>query len=176
MPALTDGTFTARDGMVLPLRHWGPLDHPRAVIVALHGMSDYSNAFALPGATRAAQGILTLAYDQRGFGAAPGSGLWAGAAMLAALMFYLKLSRKLGYGMFLAFVLLGLVTEGLYRALGPGQLLILAAGVFVAAWIAQFVGHHIEGKRPSFFTDLAYLLIGPAWIVSKLMRRAGIGV
>ena len=45
-------------------------------------------------------------------------GLWAGAAMFAALMFYLKLSRKLGYGMFLAFVLLGLVTEGLYRALG----------------------------------------------------------
>ena len=82
MPALTDGSFTARDGMVLPLRHWGPLDHPRAVIVALHGMSDYSNAFALPGATWAAQGILTLAYDQRGFGAAPGSGLWAGAGVM----------------------------------------------------------------------------------------------
>jgi alpha-beta hydrolase superfamily lysophospholipase len=82
MPALADGSFTARDGMVLPLRHWGPLDHPRAVIVALHGMSDYSNAFALPGATWAAQGILTLAYDQRGFGASPGAGLWAGAGAM----------------------------------------------------------------------------------------------
>lgn len=82
MPALADGSFTARDGMVLPLRHWGPLDHPRAVIVALHGMSDYSNAFALPGAAWAAQGILTLAYDQRGFGASPGAGLWAGAGIM----------------------------------------------------------------------------------------------
>jgi alpha-beta hydrolase superfamily lysophospholipase len=81
-PVLADGTFTARDGMVLPLRHWGPLDHPRAVIVALHGMSDYSNAFALPGETWARQDILTLAYDQRGFGAGPGSGLWAGAAVM----------------------------------------------------------------------------------------------
>jgi alpha-beta hydrolase superfamily lysophospholipase len=82
MPALADGRFTARDGMVLPLRHWGPLDHPRAIVVALHGMSDYSNAFALPGAAWAAQGILTLAYDQRGFGAAPNPGLWAGAGVM----------------------------------------------------------------------------------------------
>jgi uncharacterized membrane protein YGL010W len=103
-------------------------------------------------------------------------GLWAGVGMFAALMFYLRLSRKLGYGMLFAFVALGLITEGLYRVLGPGQLLIAAGAVFVLAWIAQFVGHHIEGKRPSFFTDLAYLLIGPAWIVSKLMRRAGIGL
>jgi uncharacterized membrane protein YGL010W len=50
----------------------------------------------------------------------------------------------------------------------------LAIGVFVVAWIAQFVGHHIEGRRPAFFTDLAYLLIGPAWIVAKIMRKLGI--
>ncbi len=103
-------------------------------------------------------------------------GLWAGVAMFAALMFYLKLSRKLGYAMFLAFVVLGGITELLYRALGPSMLLILAGGVFVAAWVAQFIGHHIEGKRPSFLTDFAYLLIGPAWIVAKLMRRTGMGV
>jgi len=46
--------------------------------------------------------------------------------------------------------------------------------VFVVAWVAQFVGHKVEGKRPSFLTDLAYLLIGPAWIVAKVMRRLGI--
>ena len=78
-PALGDAIFTARDGMALPLRHWGPLEHPRAIIVALHGMSDYANGFAMPGAQWATQGILTLAYDQRGFGAAPNPGLWAGA-------------------------------------------------------------------------------------------------
>ena len=100
-------------------------------------------------------------------------GLWAGVGMFFAMLFYLRLSRPLAFGMLAAFVLLGLVTEGLYRVLGPMPLFALAAGVFVVAWIAQFVGHHIEGRRPAFFTDLAYLLIGPAWIVAKLMRRMG---
>ena len=101
-------------------------------------------------------------------------GLWAGVAMFFAILFYLRLSRPLGLAMFLVFVALGVVTELLYRELGPSPLLYLAIGVFVVAWIAQFIGHHVEGKRPSFLTDLAYLLIGPAWIVSKLLRRAGI--
>ena len=73
--------------------------------------------------------------------------------------------------LFVAFVALGLITEALYRWLGPAALMWLAIGVFVVAWIAQFVGHKVEGKRPSFLTDLAYLLIGPAWIVAKIMRR-----
>ena len=49
----------------------------------------------------------------------------------------------------------------------------LAIGVFVAAWIAQFVGHKIEGKKPSFFTDLVYLLIGPIWVLAKFSRKMG---
>ena len=102
------------------------------------------------------------------------SGLWAGVAMFAAMMFYLRLSRALAFGMLAAFALLGLTTEALYRTLGPLPLMWLAIGVFVLAWIAQFLGHKIEGKRPSFLTDMAYLLIGPAWIVAKLMRKFGI--
>ncbi|HSE12701.1 MAG TPA: Mpo1-like protein, partial [Rudaea sp.] len=88
----------------------------------------------------------------------------------------LRLSRSLGLAMFIAFVVLGLITEALYRSLGSFTLMWLAIGVFVVAWIAQFVGHKVEGKRPSFLTDLAYLLIGPAWIVAKVMRRLGIAV
>ncbi|HEY2395846.1 MAG TPA: Mpo1-like protein [Rudaea sp.] len=103
-------------------------------------------------------------------------GFWAGMAMFAALVFYLRLSRPLCLGMFLLFVILGLITEGLYRLLGPTGLMWLAIAVFVLAWIAQFVGHHIEGRRPAFFTDLAYLLIGPAWIVAKILRRLGVTV
>jgi uncharacterized membrane protein YGL010W len=101
-------------------------------------------------------------------------GLWAGVAMFAATMFYLRLSRTLAFSMLAAFVLLGLITEALYRALGPMNLMWCALGVFVVAWIAQFIGHRIEGKRPSFLTDVAYLLIGPAWIVAKLMRKLGL--
>ena len=103
-------------------------------------------------------------------------GFWAGMAMVVTLAFYLRLSRRLCLGMFVAFVILGLVTEALYRTLGSGTLLWIAIGVFVAAWIAQFIGHHIEGRRPAFFTDLVYLLIGPAWIMAKIMRRLGVAV
>jgi alpha-beta hydrolase superfamily lysophospholipase len=77
-PIIEPDAFVTRDGLRLPLRHWDA-DHPRAVIVALHGMSDYSQAFDLPGPWWAAHGITTLAYDQRGFGAAPNPGVWAGS-------------------------------------------------------------------------------------------------
>ena len=46
--------------------------------------------------------------------------------------------------------------------------------VFVIAWILQFVGHAIEGKRPSFFKDLQFLLIGPAWLLAFLYRGLGL--
>ena len=79
-----EGQFlVARDGTRLPLREWdaenGP---PQAVIIALHGMSDYSNAFDLPGQEWAKHGITTLAIDQRGFGRAPNPGLWAGGDVM----------------------------------------------------------------------------------------------
>ncbi|MEP6939165.1 MAG: Mpo1-like protein [Rudaea sp.] len=101
-------------------------------------------------------------------------GLWAGLAMFAALVFYLRLSRALMFGMFITFVVLGFVTEGLYRALGPVLLMWTAIAVFVGAWVGQFIGHKVEGRKPSFLTDLAYLLIGPAWLVAKIMRRVGV--
>ena len=100
-------------------------------------------------------------------------GAWAGLAMLAALVFYLKLSRPLALAMLVAFAALGALTHLLYDALGPTVLLWTAIAVFVVAWIAQFIGHQIEGQRPSFLTDLVYLLIGPLWLMSKLFRRLG---
>jgi len=101
-------------------------------------------------------------------------GLWAGVAMFAAFAYYMRLSRTLAFAMLAVFVVFGFVTEGLYRVLGSGGLLWLAIGVFAAAWVAQFIGHNIEGKRPSFLTDLAYLLIGPVWLAAKVLRRVGI--
>ena len=80
-PTLTQSYFLVRDGEKLPLRIWGP-DHPKAVIVALHGMSDYSNAFTPVGEWLAGHDITTLAYDQRGFGQSEHPGLWAGGALL----------------------------------------------------------------------------------------------
>jgi uncharacterized membrane protein YGL010W len=101
-------------------------------------------------------------------------GTWAGLAMLGAALFYLRHSRRLGVGMAIVFFVLGVITRLLHDALGPQGLAVLALGVFVVAWIGQFVGHKIEGRKPSFLTDLTYLLIGPAWVLAKLYRRLGV--
>lgn len=102
------------------------------------------------------------------------AGVFAGAAMLIAALFYYRHSRALGLGMAIVFVVMGLLTRILFNVLGAKGLLILAIAVFVVAWIGQFVGHKIEGRKPSFLTDLTYLLIGPAWVLAKLYRRLGI--
>ena len=84
VPGFTRDGFVTADGQGLPLRSWLPSGEVKAVILALHGFNDYSNAFEGPGASWAEHGIATYAYDQRGFGAAPERGLWAGRAALAA--------------------------------------------------------------------------------------------
>lgn len=101
-------------------------------------------------------------------------GMWAGFAMVAAVAYYLRLSRPLGLAMAVAFVVMLAVTWWLYGVLGPRNLLYTAIAVFVIAWVAQFIGHEFEGKRPSFLTDLTYLLIGPLWLMSKLFRKLGL--
>jgi len=83
-PILADDAIVARDEMRLPLRRWEAEGAPRAVIVALHGMSDYSNAFDMPAKVWTKLGITTLAYDQRGFGRSDNAGLWAGADAMRA--------------------------------------------------------------------------------------------
>ena len=98
-------------------------------------------------------------------------GLWAAVAMFVAFLWYYRQSRRLGLAMALAFVVLAFVTELLFRGLGVRGLAFLAIVVFVGAWIGQAIGHHIEGRKPSFFTDVFYLLIGPAWLMAKTMRR-----
>ena len=83
-PQVADDVLIARDGARLPLRRWDAQGRPRAVIVALHGMSDYSNAFDMPGRFWAQLGITTIAYDQRGFGRNDRAGFWAGAEVMRA--------------------------------------------------------------------------------------------
>lgn len=101
-------------------------------------------------------------------------GLWAVVAMFAAFLFYHRLSRNLGYAMAIVFIVSGAIAWALYGALGWRNLLILAAVLFVAAWIGQFIGHAIEGRRPAFLSNIVQLLIGPAWLMGKLLRRFGI--
>jgi len=84
-PHFEDGVLVARDGTRLPLHRWeAEGGAPQAIILALHGMSDYSGAFDPPAKTWANRGITTFAIDQRGFGRAPGPGLWAGGDAMRA--------------------------------------------------------------------------------------------
>ncbi len=78
---LDDTTVAMADGARLPLRKW-EVDNPRAVIVGVHGMGDYSNAFTMPGEWFAERGIATYAYDQRGFGETGQRGVWAGSGVM----------------------------------------------------------------------------------------------
>lgn len=96
-PKLEKGQYVAGDGTVLPVRSWLPKDgQAQAVVVALHGFNDYSNAFTSPGSYLSRHGIACYAYDQRGFGSAPGRGLWAGIeAYTSDLSSFVKEVRKL---------------------------------------------------------------------------------
>ncbi|MEW7848213.1 Mpo1-like protein [Massilia aurea] len=84
-----------------------------------------------------------------------------------ALAYYVTLSRPFALGMG---VMAGAMLV-LLAMLPDGTVLPTSIGVFVAAWIGQFIGHHIEGKKPSFFDDLRFLLIGPLFVLSILYRR-----
>jgi uncharacterized membrane protein YGL010W len=97
---------------------------------------------------------------------------WATITVAAAVVYYSTLSIALGVG---AAIGLGILV-GLVRLLETlaWPLWLTCLAIFVIAWIGQFVGHAIEGKRPSFFKDLQFLLIGPLWLLGHLYRRLGI--
>lgn len=94
---------------------------------------------------------------------------WATLAAAAAVIYYLLLSPSLALGIAVAFVALLALTHAL--ALLPWPLWLTSLVIFAAAWIGQFIGHAIEGKRPSFFKDLQFLLIGPLWLLADVYRR-----
>ena len=94
----------------------------------------------------------------------------AACALIAlAVVFYISLSLPIAIGMLAlsGFMVLTLmvVTE---------HLLTVAIVVFVIAWIGQFIGHKIEGRKPSFFEDLQYLLVGPLFVGAKLFNKLGL--
>ena len=101
---------------------------------------------------------------------------WAALLLLAALGYYFVLSKTLALGFVLWAALVWLGNEALLWWLGRSGLLWFSIVVFVLAWIGQFVGHKIEGKKPSFFQDVQFLLIGPAWLMAFVYRKLGIAL
>ena len=93
--------------------------------------------------------------------------------IVAAMVFYLRLSPPLAIGMFALAALFFALIVG-YDKLGFWPVWRVALGIFIVAWILQFVGHKLEGKKPAFFEDLQFLLIGPIWLLGFIYRRLGI--
>jgi uncharacterized membrane protein YGL010W len=75
-------------------------------------------------------------------------------------------------------LIIGVVCLWLWRWLAGTGIVVwqLSLGIFALAWIGQFIGHKIEGAKPSFFKDLQFLLIGPAWLLSFIYKKAGIPI
>ena len=107
-------------------------------------------------------------------GAGLPTGSLAAVMAIASVAFWLWLSVPIGLGAAAMMALSWASIAALHGAVGTTTLALIGAAVFVAAWIGQFIGHHIEGRRPSFFTDLVYLMIGPVWVLSKGYRKASI--
>lgn len=99
---------------------------------------------------------------------------WGSVVMILTLIYYIRLS----FMMFLGFVGIGfLMVWGnlqLGMVLGTQGLIITSVAIFAAAWIVQFVGHNIEGKKPSFIKDVQFLLIGPAWLLHFIFLKIGV--
>jgi uncharacterized membrane protein YGL010W len=90
------------------------------------------------------------------------------------VIYYFTLSRTLWFGMFV-FTLLCLVLCYTIKSAGI-PVWAVSAVVFVLAWIGQFYGHNVEGKKPSFLKDLQFLMIGPAWLMSFIYKRLGVAL
>jgi uncharacterized membrane protein YGL010W len=98
---------------------------------------------------------------------------WAAVILIVVLSYYVTLSVSLTVGMML-FGALCLFIVNLITRLNVAPLWMISLIIFGLAWIGQFYGHKVEGKKPSFLKDVQFLLIGPAWLMHFIYKRVGI--
>lgn len=91
------------------------------------------------------------------------------AFIAASMVYYLRLSVVF----LVTMVLWSLLSVALLFAMGP-LVLELSVAIFIGAWVLQFIGHKLEGKKPSFFEDIQYLWVGPLFVLSKLFTKLGL--
>ena len=93
--------------------------------------------------------------------------------IIIAIGYYLKISKSLAIGMSLITLLFVLIIESINKNDEIMQIY-LYLGIFIISWIGQFIGHKIEGKKPAFFKDLQFLLIGPLWLLAYIYKKLNI--
>lgn len=95
---------------------------------------------------------------------------WVAYAFVAASMVYYV---RLSVVFFITMAVVSALAFVIIFAMGS-RVLPISIAIFVGAWIMQFIGHRMEGKKPSFFEDLQYLWVGPLFVVSKLFIKLGV--
>jgi uncharacterized membrane protein YGL010W len=95
---------------------------------------------------------------------------WVAYAFIAASMVYYA---RLSLVFLISMAVVSAAVLALVFAMGS-QVLPISAAIFVGAWIMQFIGHKIEGKKPSFFEDIQYLWIGPVFVLSRVFMKLGV--
>lgn len=95
---------------------------------------------------------------------------WGNLILLLALLYYIFLSIPLFFGFIFWSGIVIIGNQIILQNLGFYGLLWFSIIVFALAWVGQFIGHHIEGKKPSFLKDLQFLLIGPAWLMNFIFK------
>ena len=98
---------------------------------------------------------------------------WATVVLTLVIIYYVTLSIWLSVGM-AVFGLACLVLANMISKINVAPLWIVSLIIFAVAWVGQFYGHKVEGKKPSFFKDIQFLLIGPAWLMHFIYKRLGI--
>ncbi|MEE2858834.1 MAG: Mpo1-like protein [Candidatus Neomarinimicrobiota bacterium] len=92
--------------------------------------------------------------------------------IILGCVYYFFLSKKILLGMIPTSLIMLAVIDWLSTLNYP--LWKISLVIFILSWVAQFYGHKIEGKKPSFFKDIQFLLIGPIWLLSKVYKKFGI--
>lgn len=98
---------------------------------------------------------------------------WATVLLVITIIYYVSLSISLSIGMAI-FALVCLTIVNVLNQINIAPLWMICLIIFVVAWIGQFYGHKVEGKKPSFFKDIQFLLIGPAWLMHFIYKKTGI--
>lgn len=101
---------------------------------------------------------------------------WASVIFFLMLFFYISKSISIFIGMLLYSVVVILGNNFIFQMVhqSAGTLALISLAIFAVAWVFQFIGHNIEGKKPSFIDDLKFLLIGPAWLLHFIYRKLNI--
>lgn len=102
---------------------------------------------------------------------------WASFLIGFSIYYYYRLSPVLSYAMLLiifGFAAIIVTLEKMNQQNNWPAMWQVCLGIFILAWIGQFIGHKIEGKKPSFIDDIKFLLIGPLWLLHFIFKRLGL--